>query len=253
MEIVLYQINSERDYEECEFMDYDYTQEHGGIDPYAYDRVWAGTINADTLEDVYAILNGEIRPDNYMGRSMSCSDVCQVIGDDGQSQFYFVDRIGFKSIEFDESLTREAKEREITVLALHPGKTAEIITIANTLEAMQKFVGGFIEAAYPSEDPIAIVMDEEGKLKGKALCRGLYTDDGTMYDIAAGDCFICGLGDSDFASLRGELLEKYMDKFKHPERFVKFGDQILAIKMPEEQKEENTQQEEKAQKHHRKR
>ena len=54
MEIILYQINSERDYEECEFMDYDYTQEHGGIDPYAYDRVWSGNINADTLEEVYA-------------------------------------------------------------------------------------------------------------------------------------------------------------------------------------------------------
>ncbi len=74
MEIVLYQINSERDYEECEYMDYNYTQEHGGIDPYSYDRVWSGNINADTLEEVYAILNGEIRPDNYMGRSMSCSD-----------------------------------------------------------------------------------------------------------------------------------------------------------------------------------
>ena len=241
MEIILYQINSERDYEECEFMDYAYAQEHG-IDPYAYDRVWSGHLEATTLNGVYATLNQDLRPDNYMGRSMSVSDVCEVIGEDGQSKFYYVDRAGFKEIEFDTSLTREAKEREITVLACYPGKTAEVITIPNTLKAKQEFVGGYIEAAYPSSDPIAIIMNEEGKINGLPLNRALYTEDGQMYDIVAGPMMVVGLTEDDFGSLRGDLLEKYMEKFKHPERFMQFGNQIMAFKIPEQQpKEEQTQ------------
>ena len=113
MEIVLYQINEERDYNECEFMGYQYTVQFG-IDPFSYDRVWSGHLEATTLDGVYNALNQDIRPDNYNGRSMSVSDVCEVIGEDGQSKFYFVDTgAAFKEVKFDPSLTREAKEREI--------------------------------------------------------------------------------------------------------------------------------------------
>ena len=245
MEIVLYQINEERDYNECEFMDYQYT-ERFGLDPFSYDRVWAGHLEATTLDGVYATLNQDLRPDNYNGRSMSISDICEVIGEDGQSKFYFVDTgAAFKEVEFDPSLTREAKEREITVLLCQPGKTAEIIKIPNTLKSLQKQVGGYIEAAYPSTDPVAIIMNEEGKIHGLPLNRALYTEDGQMYDIVAGTMLIVGLTEDDFGSLRGDLLEKYTEKFKHPERFMQFGDQIMAFKVPEQQ-----QKEERTQKHH---
>ena len=234
MEIVLYQINSERDYEECEFKHYDYVQEHG-IDPYAYDRVWAGHLEAEDLSEVYILLNGEVFPDNYMGRFMAQSDVCEVIREDGQSKFYYVDDITeYKEIEFDASLTREAKEREITAILCQPGKTAEVITIPNTLKSLQEKVGGYIEAVYPSEDPIALIVNEEGKIHGLPLNRALYTEDGQMYDIACGNMLVVGLTADDFGSLRGEYMEKYMDKFRHPERFMQFGDQIMALKIPEQ-------------------
>lgn len=240
MEIVLYQINEERDYNECEFMDYQYTQQFG-IDPFSYDRVWSGHLEATTLDGVFETLNQNLRPDNYNGRSMSVSDICEVIDENGQSKFYFVDSFGFKEVDFDSSLTREAKEREITVLLCQPGKTAEVIKIPNTLKSLQEQVCGYIECAYPSSDSIAIIMNEEGKINGLPLNRALYTEDGQMYDIVAGPMLVVGLTEDDFGSLRGDLLEKYTEKFKHPERFMQFGDQIMAFKIPDQQKEEQTQ------------
>ena len=188
------------------------------------------------------ILNGELFPDNYMGRCMCQSDVCEIIGDDGQSEFYYVDDIlQYQKIEFDASLTRETKEREITVIRCEPGRSAEIIKMPNTLKSLQEQVGGYIEAAYPSSDPIAIICNEEGKICGLEANRALYTEDGTMYDIVAGPMLVVGLTEDDFGSLRGEMLEKYMEKFQHPEKFMRFGDQIMALKIPEcRQKEEQT-------------
>ena len=94
---------------------------------------------------------------------------------------------------------------------------------------------------YPSSDPIAIICNEEGKICGLEPNRALYTEDGTMYDIVAGPMLVVGLTEDDFGSLRGEMLEKYMEKFQHPEKFIRFGDQIMALKIPEcRQKEEQT-------------
>lgn len=133
----------------------------------------------------------------------------------------------------------EYEEREsqkgMTVIACHPGKTAQVIEIDGSLEGMQKFVGGYIEAVYPFSDPVAIVCNEEGKINRMALNRALYTEDGRMYDIVAGSMLICGIGEESFTSIQGELLDKYMEKFKHPEVFVKIGNDILAMKVPEKQ------------------
>lgn len=142
---------------------------------------------------------------------------------------------------FEEFEEIEA-EKGMTVVACYPGKTAQVIEIEGGLEGMQKFVGGFIEAVYPFDDPVAIVCNEEGKLNRMELNRALYTEDGTMFDIVAGPMFICGLGEEDFTSIQGELLEKYMEKFKHPEVFVKIGNDILAMKIPEKQQQESQTQ-----------
>jgi hypothetical protein len=113
------------------------------------------------------------------------------------------------------------------------------------LKAKQDFVGGFIEATCPSADPIAIICNENGKIENLPLNRALYTDDGQLYDVIAGPMLVVGLTDSDFGSLRGDLLEKWEEKFKHPERFMMFGDQLMAFKIPEQK-----QTEDQTQKHH---
>jgi hypothetical protein len=129
----------------------------------------------------------------------------------------------------------------MTVVACYPGKAAQVMQITGGLEGMQQFVGGCIEAVYPFSDPVAIVCNEEGKMNGMELNRALYTEDGTMYDIVAGPMFVCGLGEEDFASLQGELLEKYLEKYKQPETFIKIGNDILAIKLPEERQQQEKQ------------
>ena len=129
-------------------------------------------------------------------------------------------------------------ESGMTVVACYPGKTAQVIEIKDGLKGMQEFVGGgFIEAIYPYDDPVAIVCNEEGKMNRMELNRAVYGETGEMIDIIAGPMFICSLGEEDFASIRGEMLEKYLEKFKQPETFIKIGNDILAIKLPEERQQ----------------
>jgi len=110
------------------------------------------------------------------------------------------------------------------VLIVEPEKSPRIANISGDLESLQKAVGGYIEAVYPYDDPVAIVCNEEGKLIGLPLNRKLED-----YDIIAGTFVVCGLGEEDFDSLTPELAEKYREKFADPEIFVKMGSRIVAI------------------------
>ena len=73
------------------------------------------------------------------------------------------------------------------------------------------------------------ICGEEAKLEGKPLNRALRDGDGDIYDIVAGKFFLCGLGDENFASLPKELQQKYEEKFRQPEAFLKMGSKIMAI------------------------
>ena len=65
----------------------------------------------------------------------------------------------------------EAVERDstIAVLIVEPGKKPYVKEIDSGLESLQHEVGGYIEAIYPYEDPVALVCNEEGKLEGCLL------------------------------------------------------------------------------------
>ena len=52
------------------------------------------------------------------------------------------------------------------ILKIEPGKQPEIIEIEKSLKALQEQVGGYIETLTFAEDA-ALIVDEEGKLKGK--------------------------------------------------------------------------------------
>ena len=84
------------------------------------------------------------------------------------------------------------------VLMVEPGKVPYEKEIGDGLKALQDAVGGYIQAVYPYEDPVALVCNEEGKLEGLPLNRALRTEDGEIYDIIAGNFFICGLGEENF-------------------------------------------------------
>ena len=117
----------------------------------------------------------------------------------------------------------------MTVLAVLPGKVPERMELDSSLESMQKFVGGTIQAVYPFSDPVAIVCNDDGKLMGLEHNRALRDDDENVYDILCGPFFICGLGEEYFASLPEDLLRKYAQRFQHPELFLRIGESLMVV------------------------
>ena len=102
----------------------------------------------------------------------------------------------------------------MTVLAVMPGKKPVKTELDGSLESMQEFVGGTIQAIYPSmEDPIALICNDEGKLLGLPWNRPLFDEDGNLYDIIAGTFFVVGLTKDDFGPLSPELIRKYTAVF----------------------------------------
>ena len=65
---------------------------------------------------------------------------------------------------------------KISVLLVEPGKHPKIVKIEDTLKAMQCIVGGDIEVYRPFDDEVAIVCNEEGKMKGAELNRAIYSE-----------------------------------------------------------------------------
>ena len=117
----------------------------------------------------------------------------------------------------------------INVIVVEPGKAPRICSIEKTLESMQKVVGGYIEAIYPYEEPVALICNEEAKLEGLPLNRALRDEDGDVYDIVAGTFFLAGLTDDDFGSVPEEYLSKFVGLFARPETFRSEGDKIIAM------------------------
>ena len=123
---------------------------------------------------------------------------------------------------------QKSKEK-ITVVLVEPQKEACVAEIDNTLDAMQGIVGGYIEAVYPFNDEVALVCNEEGKIAGLPLNRALKDSDGKIYDIVAGTFIVAGLSEDNFGSLTKEQVDCYLNNFKHPEKFVCLGDEIVSI------------------------
>ena len=76
------------------------------------------------------------------------------------------------------------------------------------------------------------VCNDEGKLMGLPLNRALFDDDGHVYDIVSGNFLIVGLGEEDFTDLSPDLMEKYGEQFKYPEKFARIAGEIIAVKQP---------------------
>ena len=131
-------------------------------------------------------------------------------------------------------MIKEKRESEITVVACYPGKSATVIRIQNTLEAKQAFVGGYIQAVYPFDDPVDIVCNEEGKINGMEPCRALFDESGDIYDIIVGPFLICGLDDEGFVSLTKEQQEQYLAMFCHPQMFFLLNGEMVAIPVEED-------------------
>ena len=127
-------------------------------------------------------------------------------------------------------MSSKTKIRGIWVRPLyHPLR----MEIEDSLSSLQKLVDGYIEVIYPFDDPVAIICNEEAKLRDDLLPnRALYDENGKIYDIIFGDFFIClARPDSEnFESLSDDLIKKYIDYYKKPEIFMIANGEIKVIK-----------------------
>ena len=100
------------------------------------------------------------------------------------------------------------KQENIKILKVETGKEPYVKEIENTLNRLQKEVGGLIQVVDLGENCLAII-NEEGKLNGSLPNRWLGN-----HDIICGDFFICGDGGEDFISLSDKQIELCSNHFK---------------------------------------
>ena len=129
--------------------------------------------------------------------------------------------------------SKEAQEHtapeKMTVLVVEPMKEPYVKEIDHGLHSLQAEVGGDIAATYPFSDPVGLVCNDEGKLIGLELNRGLRDEHGEIYDVMAGTFLVVGLSEDSFTSLTPEQVQKYTEHFKQPEQFISLNGQIIAL------------------------
>ena len=123
---------------------------------------------------------------------------------------------------------------KISVLVVEPEKKPYAKEISSGLSSLQHEVGGYIQAVYPYEEPVALICDEEAKLKGSELNRVLRDEDGQIYDVVAGTFLIVGLGEDDFTSLTPEHMKQFKEKFETPEMFMRINGKLVVLPMEDE-------------------
>ena len=124
---------------------------------------------------------------------------------------------------------QQAAPEKLTVLVVEPMKEPYVKEIAPGLHALQAEVGGDIAASYPFDDPVGLVLNDEGKLIGLDLNRSLRDEHGEIYDIVAGTFLVVGLSPENFVSLPPDMIQKYTEQFKRPELFASINGQIVSV------------------------
>ena len=234
MKIRIFQINMGRDEKSEAFLGID-EREHvlnlSEINSSIYDCVFSGDVDCKGLEDVYQKFNID-HPDGYNGRSLSVSDVVEILeSEDVDKGFYFCDSIGFSKVNFDPDEAEPFKENKIKVLMVEPGKKAYEKEIGTSLQELYSALDcECIQTFYPYEDLVVIVCDDEGKINGGRPNRAIYGEDGKMMDIVCGKFFICDCSTDQFKSLPDDMMQKYKKQFLLPERFCRINNEILAVK-----------------------
>ncbi len=129
----------------------------------------------------------------------------------------------------EEDEEPQITEEIIKVVLIKPMQKPQIVEIGSDLNSMQETVGGLIEEIMPFEEEVALVCNEEGKNIGLELNRAIRDSNGEIYDIIAGDFFICSATGENFTSLTDEQAQRYCETFKNPERFFKTDDGIKSV------------------------
>lgn len=86
------------------------------------------------------------------------------------------------------------------------GEAPQVVNLENTLEAVQKAVGGYIEVLRIDRN-LLMICDEEGKLKGKSYNFDL------GHDIIVGDVLFVQSDGEDFTDLNETNIETVLKYF----------------------------------------
>ena len=124
-----------------------------------------------------------------------------------------------------------AEVNKMKILLIRPMEVPKQMEVEDSLEEMQRLVGGYIQEIMPFEDDVALVCNDEGKFMGLPLNRTIRDERGNLADIIAGDFFLCRapVESENFESLSEEQVKKYEKRFHNPERFLKSGNEIVVI------------------------
>lgn len=158
----------------------------------------------------------------------------QIVSQAWKDGEYILDADSFTGVDFN---AEEKAPEKMKVVLLEPGKIARTAEIGTSLKDLQTVVGGNIEAAYYFDEPVCVVLNDEGKLQGLPLNRGIYDEDKKLVDIISGTAFICDCSGENFGSLSDDQLKKYTKDFKYPERFYRINNEIKGVPFNPKNKE----------------
>lgn len=159
---------------------------------------------------------------NYNGQAVAVEVTLEV--------YEFLDQADHKAENLSHEQRRHWDGREFDeYIVATEGVGIYLKEIDPGLHSLQAEVGGDIAATYPFSDPVGLVCNDEGKLIGLELNRGLRDEDGNLYDIMAGTFLVVGLSEDSFTSLTPEQVQKYTEHFKQPEQFISLNGQIIAL------------------------
>lgn len=133
-----------------------------------------------------------------------------------------LDRFMNEVNEAEERPTAEQKKK-IQVLLVRPGEAAERAVIDSSLASMQAIVGGYIDIAYPWQERVALVCNDEGLLEGLPLNR--YIPE--MGQPIAGTFFVCSFSDGQLTGLTDEQLARFDRMLHNPQQFIFSADKEL--------------------------
>lgn len=167
------------------FMNYEYVQKHGGVEPQNYECIYSAHAEEDDTPDrIFERFNLE-HPSDFTGYSLSVGDII-VQQHDGQKQALFVDSFGFKELpDFFRDRQPELKE---SLFAL-PFSDREKGVIGNTA---YRFIAG--KTYHKMEIAQALVLADQLAEKEIPFSAKLREDTGTatitipaIYDSAFRD------------------------------------------------------------------
>ena len=190
-----------------------------------------GAFEREQLESMVRGVNAtEVSPADFLSDSVYHYDADERIFEKAVT---FESRVAEQAVAY-ETAVPEVMAETMTVLLVEPEKYPRPLEVGTDLKDLQDAVGGYIEVTYPFDDPVGLVMNEEGKLNGLPLNRGLRDDNDELYDVIAGPFMVVGLTDEGFTSLTPEQMTKYEEAFHQPEVFVRMGKGIMALPIPDE-------------------